>query len=121
MEGFYGEAALFTEGDLHGNIDAARRYYTQLNDIGGRGNWDVARIVNNKDGDRWRALIISAPPGVEESRSAVRDLCRVELPPAPLVALNSDGSIADPALRRLLDPLDRELPPAAAAGTTQAP
>ena len=116
---FYTEAAQFTQAELHGNVDAARRYYADLIDVGTRGGWDVQRIVRNKEGDRWRALVAASPAGLDEARSAVLELCRVTLPPPPLVELDSNGEIKDPALRKLLAQVDKELPPAAAASTTR--
>ena len=76
LEGFYTELATFTEGELHGEFAAASRFYREVNVIGRKAEWDLDRIVRNKDGDRWRALMTGMPTGVEESRLAVRDRCR---------------------------------------------
>lgn len=118
MEAFYIEAASFTEGTLHADLAAAERYYKALNEIGTKGKWDVRQIVKNKQGDRWRQLITVPPPGVDGARNAVQQICRIRLIPPPLVALNADGLIADPALRALLEPKDIEIPPWSLPPTT---
>jgi len=118
MEAFYTEAATFTEGVLHADLAAAERYYKTLNEIGNKGKWDVKQIVRNKQGDRWRQLITSPPPGVDGARNAVQQICRIRLIPPPLVQIDADGLIADPALRALLEPKDIEIPPWSLPPTT---
>lgn len=120
MLAFYTEAASFTEGELHADLAAAERYYKTLVEIGSKGNWDVRQIVKNKQGDRWRQLVTAPPPGVDGARSSVQQICRIRLIPPPLVAVNADGLIADPALRALLEPKDIELPPWSLPPTTAA-
>ncbi|MEO8697357.1 MAG: hypothetical protein ABI658_27895 [Acidimicrobiales bacterium] len=114
MQGFYTEAASFTEGDLRGDLIAAARFYTEVNDIARKADWDVDRIVADKDGDRWRALLTGTPTGVEESRRQVREDCRTNLPEPPFIELDWSGRIRDSRLARLLEPVNREIyaPPA---------
>lgn len=119
LEGFYGEAAGFTDGPLKAELVAAHRYYKDLNTIGAKGNWDAATIVRNQDGERWRQLIAGTPTGVNEARSAIEAQCRLQLPAAPTTPVGSDGRILDPRLRALLDPKDKELPSWAATTSTR--
>jgi hypothetical protein len=109
MQDFYTEVATFTEGDVQGDFIAASRFYTEVNNIGAKANWDVNRIVSNNDGARWRALMIGTPTGVQESRQAVRDLCRTNLPDPPSIEVDYAGRITDPILARLLAPADKEI------------
>jgi hypothetical protein len=120
-EAFYLEASQFTDGDFRADLEAAYRYYRDLNAVAGKGNWNPATIVKNGDGERYRRLVAGTPTGVAESRAGVRFLCRITLPEPPLVPLDSTGRIADKVLRDLLEPRDRELPPSAAASTTVPP
>ena len=110
LQGFYTEAATFTEGDVQGDFIAASRFYKDVNDIAIKANWDVDRIVRNNDGVRWKALLTGTATGVQESRKDVRDLCRVNLPDPPSIEVDSAGYIRDPRLARLLELVDKELP-----------
>jgi hypothetical protein len=109
MQDFYTEAATFTDGDLRGDLKAAARYYTEVNAIANKANWDVNVIVRNNDGLRWKALLTGTATGVEESRADIRDRCRTNLPDPPSIEVDSYGRIRDPRLARLLAPLDREI------------
>lgn len=111
MQDFYTEAATFTEGDLRGDVIAAARFCTEVNDIAVKANWDIDRIVRNNDGARWRALMTGTPTGVQEARQDLRDLCRTNLPDPPFIEVDSAGRIRDPALARLLAPVDKEIHP----------
>ncbi|MEO5840859.1 MAG: hypothetical protein ABIQ73_00005 [Acidimicrobiales bacterium] len=109
MQTFYTETATFTEGDLRGDLIAASRFYKAVNDIAVKAKWDVDRIVRNNDALRWKALLTGTPTGVEESRQAVRDRCRVNLPDPPSIELDWAGRIRDPRLAALLAPIDKEI------------
>jgi hypothetical protein len=109
MQNFYTEASTFTEGDLHGDLIAASRFYTEVNDIATKAGWDVARIVADNDGARWKALMTGTPTGVQEARQDVRDLCRANLPDPPSIEVDGAGRIRDPQLARLLAQPDKEL------------
>ena len=121
MQGFYTEAATFTDGDLRGDLAAAARFYKEVNDIAVKANWDVDRIVRNNDGARWKALLTGTPTGVAESRQDIRDRCRVNLPDPPSIEVDSAGLIRDPRLAKLLEQVDKELPESARASTTTRP
>ena len=121
MQGFYTEAATFTDGDLHGDLIAAARFYKEVNDIAVKATWDVDRIVRNNDGARWKALLTGTPTGVAESRQDIRDRCRVNLPDPPSIEVDSAGLIRDPRLAKLLEQVDKELPESARASTTTRP
>ena len=118
MQGFYTEAATFTDGDLRGDLTAAARFYKEVNDIAVKANWDVDRIVRNNDGARWKALLTGTPTGVAESRKAIRDRCRVNLADPPSIEVDGAGYIRDPRLAKLLGQVDKELPGSARASTT---
>ena len=109
MQDFYTEAATFTEGDLRGDVIAAGRFYTEVNDIAVKANWDIDRIVRNNDGARWRALMTGTPTGVQEARQDLRDVCRANLPDPPSIEVDSAGRIRDPTLAKLLGPVDKEI------------
>jgi hypothetical protein len=49
------------------------------------------------------------PTGVEESRRAVVDRCRIEPPPAPSIGVDARGRILDPDVARLLASPDTEI------------
>ncbi|MEO5839249.1 MAG: hypothetical protein ABIQ73_23435 [Acidimicrobiales bacterium] len=121
MQGFYTEAATFTDGDLRGDLTAAARFYKEVNDIAVKANWDVDRIVRNNDGARWKALLTGTPTGVAESRKDLRDRCRVNLADPPSIEVDSSGFIRDPRLAKLLEQVDKELPESARASTTTRP
>jgi hypothetical protein len=121
MQGFYTEAATFTDGDLHGDLAAAARFYKEVNDIAVKANWDVDRIVRNNDGARWKALLTGTPTGVAEARQDIRDRCRINVPDPPSIEVDSAGLIRDPRLAKLLEQVDKELPQSAAALTTARP
>jgi hypothetical protein len=118
MQGFYTEAATFTDGDLRGDLIAAARFYKEVNDIAVKANWDVDRIVRNNDGARWKALLTGTPTGVAEARQGIRDRCRINLADPPSIELDSAGLIRDPRLAKLLEQVDKELPESATAPTT---
>jgi hypothetical protein len=120
LQGFYTEAATFTEGDVRGDLIAASRFYKEVNDIAVKANWDVDRIVRNNDGFRWKALLTGTPTGVQESRKDIRDLCRVTLPDPPSIEVDGAGYIRDPRLAKLLEPVDKELPESTPAPATTA-
>jgi len=109
MQDFYTEAASFTDGDIHGDFVAASRFYKEVNDIATKADWDVDRIVRANDGPRWRALLTGVPTGVEESRNDVLVRCRANLPAPPAIEVDRSGRIRDPALAKLLAPVDREI------------
>jgi hypothetical protein len=109
LAGFYGELATFTDGELRGDFAAAGRFYKEVDDIGRKGQWDLDRIVRNRDGDRWRALMTGMPTGVQESRVAVRDRCRIEPPEPPSIEIDARGRIVDPLIAKLLAPAEREI------------
>ena len=109
LQTFYADVATFTEGELHGDFDAASRFYKEVNEIGRKADWDLDRIVRNKDGDRWRALMTGTPTGVEESRQAIRDRCRLEPPAPPSIPTDGRGHILDQHVARLLAPAEREI------------
>ena len=109
MQDFYTEASTFTEGDLRGDLVAAGRFYTEVNDIATKAGWDVARIVGDNDGARWKALLTGTPTGVQEARQDVRDLCRADLPDPPSIEVDGAGRIRDPQLAKLLAQPDKEL------------
>jgi hypothetical protein len=121
MQGFYTEAATFTDGDLRGDLTAAARFYKEVNDIAAKANWDVDRIVRNNDGARWKALLTGTPTGVAESRQDIRDRCRINLADPPSIEVDSAGLIRDPRLAKLLEQVDKELPESATASTTPRP
>ena len=121
MQGFYTEAATFTDGDLRGDLTAAARFYKEVNDIAVKANWDVDRIVRNNDGGRWKALLTGTPTGVAEARQDIRDRCRINLADPPSIEVDSAGLIRDPRLAKLLEQVDKELPESAAASTTTRP
>ncbi|MEO8694833.1 MAG: hypothetical protein ABI658_15005 [Acidimicrobiales bacterium] len=121
MQGFYTEAATFTDGDLRGDLTAAARFYKEVNDIAVKATWDVDRIVRNNDGARWKALLTGTPTGIAESRQDIRDRCRVNLPDPPSIEVDSAGLIRDPRLAKLLEQVDKELPESARASTTTRP
>jgi len=118
MQGFYTEAATFTDGDLRGDLTAASRFYKEVSDIAVKANWDVDRIVRNNDGVRWKALLTGTPTGVQEARKDIRDLCRVNLPDPPSIEVDGAGLIRDPRLAKLLEQVDKELPESATAPST---
>lgn len=118
MQDFYTEASSFTEGDLHGDLSAAARFYKEVNDIAIKANWDVDRIVRNNDGSRWKALLTGTPTGVTEARNAITARCRVTMPDPPSIELDSAGYIRDPRLAKLLEQVDKELPQSAMASTS---
>ena len=118
MQGFYTEAATFTEGDLRGDLTAASRFYKEVNDIAVKADWDVDRIVRNNDGVRWKALLTGTPTGVQEARQDIRDVCRVNLPDPPSIEVDGAGRIRDPRLAKLLEQVDKELPQSAAVPST---
>ena len=109
MSDFYGTVATFTEDDMRGDFVAAARFYTEVNDIATKANWDINRIVTNNDGARWRALMTGTPTGVQEARQDVIDLCRTKLPDPPSIEVDYAGRITDPRLARLLAPVDKEI------------
>ena len=121
MQGFYTEAATFTDGDLRGDLAAAARFYKEVNDIAVKANWDVDRIVRNNDGARWKALLTGTPTGVAEARQDIRDRCRINLADPPSIEVDSAGLIRDPRLAKLLEQVDKELPESAAASTSTRP
>ena len=121
MQGFYTEAATFTDGDLRGDLAAAGRFYKEVNDIAVKANWDVDRIVRNNDGARWKALLIGTPTGVAEARQDIRDRCRINLADPPSIEVDSAGLIRDQRLAKLLEQVDKELPQSASASTTTRP
>jgi len=121
MQGFYTEAATFTDGDLRGDLAAAGRFYKEVNDIAVKANWDVDRIVRNNDGARWKALLTGTPTGVAEARQDIRDRCRINLADPPSIEVDSAGLIRDPRLAKLLEQVDKELPQSASASTTTRP
>jgi hypothetical protein len=121
MQGFYTEAATFTDGDLRGDLTAAARFYKEVNDIAVKANWDVDRIVRNNDGARWKALLTGTPTGVAESRQDIRDRCRINLADPPSIEVDSAGLIRDQRLAKLLEQVDKELPESATASTTPRP
>ena len=121
MQGFYTEAATFTDGDLRGDLTAAARFYKEVNDIAVKANWDVDRIVRNNDGGRWKALLTGTPTGVGEARQDIRDRCRINLADPPSIDVDSAGLIRDPRLAKLLEQVDKELPQSATASTTTQP
>ena len=109
MKDFYSMVATFTEDDMRGDFVAASRFYTEVNDIATKANWDINRIVTNNDGARWRALMTGTPTGVQEARQDVLDLCRTKLPDPPSIEVDYAGRITDPILARLLAPGDKEI------------
>jgi hypothetical protein len=121
MQGFYTEAATFTDGDLRGDLAAAARFYKEVNDIAVKANWDVDRIVRNNDGARWKALLTGTPTGVAEARQDIRDRCRINLADPPSIEVDSAGLIRDPRLAKLLEQVDKELPESATASTSTRP
>jgi len=120
MKDFYDTVATFTEGDMRGDFVAAGRFYSEIDDIATKANWDINRIVADNDGARWKALMTGTPTGVEEARQDVLDLCRTKLPEPPSIETDYAGRITDPALARLLAPADKEiirLPPPPETGS----
>lgn len=119
MLDLYAEITTFADGDMRGDFVAASRAYREISDIGTRAGWDVVRIAQNKDGDRWRALLTRPPAGVEESRAVILDRCRILVPPPPSIEVVSRGRIRDSALASLLGPSSREIYVPAAPSTAE--
>ena len=119
MQDFYTEAASFTDGDIHGEFVAAGRFYKEVNEIATKSDWEVERIVRANDGPRWKALLTGIPTGVDESRNDIRVRCRANLPAPPSIEVDGSGRIRDPALAKLLAPIDKEIHRPAPAPETE--
>jgi hypothetical protein len=111
-ETFYEEARTLVSGPLRAEYEAAAQYFAEYNAIGEPHDYDLFRILQAGEGDRWAQLILRPPLGVEEVRASVAFACDVRLPPPPTVTTTTTT------------PPRTTAPPATAApapATTEAP
>jgi hypothetical protein len=84
-EVFYSRARELVNGPLVAEVDAAARYFEQVNAIGEPAAYDINTILSSPDADRWIQLVTRPPVGVDQASAGIEAICLVQLPPPPTV------------------------------------